>query len=56
MDTGRQRQSHIYGLAVAGQRGVQEVIRNFTADFDFTMGLAGCRRIAEIDAMMIAPA
>ncbi|MHB8627664.1 MAG: lactate 2-monooxygenase [Aggregatilineales bacterium] len=39
---------YAYGLAIAGQRGVQEVIRNFKADFELTMGLAGCRSIAEI--------
>jgi lactate 2-monooxygenase len=37
-------------LALAGEEGVKEVITNFKADFDLTMGLAGCRSIAEIDA------
>ncbi len=37
-----------YGLAVAGERGVREVVRNLAADFDLTMGLAGCRSVAEI--------
>jgi lactate 2-monooxygenase len=44
---------YVYGLAIAGQRGVQEVIRNFMADFDLTMGLAGCRSVSEIDASMV---
>ena len=44
---------YVYGLALAGQRGVQEVIRNFMADFDLTMGLAGCRSIADIDKTMV---
>lgn len=39
---------YAYGLAVAGERGVRDVIRNFLADFDLTMGLAGCSSIAEI--------
>jgi lactate 2-monooxygenase len=39
---------YVYGLAIAGEDGVREVIRNFAADFDLTMGLAGCRSIAEI--------
>jgi lactate 2-monooxygenase len=47
---------YVYGLAIAGQRGVQEVIRNFMADFDLTMGLAGCRRISDIDGSMVARA
>lgn len=41
---------YIWGLALAGEEGVKEVITNFKADFDLTMGLAGCRSIAEIDA------
>jgi lactate 2-monooxygenase len=40
---------YAYGLAIAGEAGVREVIRNFVADFDLTMGLAGCRSVAEID-------
>ena len=32
---------YVYGLAIAGEAGVREVIRNFMADFDLTMGLAG---------------
>jgi lactate 2-monooxygenase len=39
---------YVYGLAIAGETGVREVLQNQMADFDLTMGLAGCRRIAEI--------
>jgi lactate 2-monooxygenase len=39
---------YVYGLALAGERGVREVIQNYMADFDLTMGLAGCRSTAEI--------
>jgi lactate 2-monooxygenase len=39
---------YVYGLGIAGQEGVEEVIRNVVADFDLTLGLAGCRSIAEI--------
>lgn len=39
---------YVYGLAIAGQAGVEEVIANFAADLELTMGLAGCRSIAEI--------
>ena len=39
---------YLWGLAVAGEGGVREVIQNFAADFDLTMGLAGCRSVAEI--------
>ncbi len=44
---------YVYGLAAAGQQGVQDVLRNFKADFDLTMGLAGCRSIAEIDRVAL---
>ena len=39
---------YVYALAVAGERGVREVIRNFRADFDLTLGLAGCRSVREV--------
>lgn len=39
---------YAYGLALEGEAGVREVIRNLVADFDLTMGLAGCRSVAEI--------
>jgi isopentenyl diphosphate isomerase/L-lactate dehydrogenase-like FMN-dependent dehydrogenase len=39
---------YVYGLGIAGEEGVAEVIENFLADFDLTMGLAGCRSVAEI--------
>jgi isopentenyl diphosphate isomerase/L-lactate dehydrogenase-like FMN-dependent dehydrogenase len=49
---------YVYGLAIAGQAGVREVLDNFMADFDLTMGLAGCRSVAEIgpEALDVAPA
>lgn len=33
---------YAYGLALAGEQGVKEVIANLLADIDLTMGLAGC--------------
>jgi lactate 2-monooxygenase len=39
---------YVYGLAVAGQRGVEEVIGNVLAEFDLTLGLAGCTSAREI--------
>ncbi len=39
---------YVYGLAIAGEQGVAEVLRNFMADFELTMGLAGCRNVREI--------
>jgi lactate 2-monooxygenase len=46
---------YAYGLALAGERGVREVIRNLLADFDLTMGLAGCSSVAEITQENLAP-
>jgi isopentenyl diphosphate isomerase/L-lactate dehydrogenase-like FMN-dependent dehydrogenase len=39
---------YCYGLAVGGEAGVQEVIRNLLADVDLTLGLAGCASLAEL--------
>ena len=36
---------YVYGLALAGEDGVRDVLQNFAADLDLTMGLAGCRSI-----------
>ena len=47
---------HCYGLALAGEAGVREVLENFQADFDLTMGLAGCRSISEIGPDALTPA
>ncbi len=44
---------YVYALALKGQAGVQEVVYNLLAEFDLTMGLAGCKSPAEIDREMI---
>jgi lactate 2-monooxygenase len=44
---------YVYGLALSGTDGTREVIRNIVADFDLTMGLSGCRTLAEIDRSML---
>jgi lactate 2-monooxygenase len=46
---------YVYGLAIAGRSGVSEVLANFVADFELTMGLAGCRSVAEIDSDTLVP-
>ena len=33
---------YCYGLAVNGEEGVKDVLRNLLADIDLTLGLAGC--------------
>jgi isopentenyl diphosphate isomerase/L-lactate dehydrogenase-like FMN-dependent dehydrogenase len=39
---------YCWGLAVGGEQGVREVLLNLLADFELTMGLAGCSSCAEI--------
>jgi lactate 2-monooxygenase len=39
---------YVYGLAIDGERGVYQVLRNFSADLELTMGLAGCTSISQI--------
>ena len=41
---------YVYGLAISGQAGVEEVLKNFLADFELTMALAGCKDISEINS------
>jgi lactate 2-monooxygenase len=39
---------YCFGLAIAGSAGVLDVISNFRADFDLTLGLAGCASVEDI--------
>lgn len=47
---------YVYGLAIAGETGVREVIENVLAELDLTMGLSGCRSVAEVGPEALAPA
>jgi lactate 2-monooxygenase len=38
----------MYGLAVAGEQGVEEVLRSLLADTEVTLGLSGYKSIEEI--------
>jgi isopentenyl diphosphate isomerase/L-lactate dehydrogenase-like FMN-dependent dehydrogenase len=40
---------YCYGLALGGEDGVREVVRNLLADADLTLGLAGCASFEEVD-------
>ncbi|MEM9846586.1 MAG: lactate 2-monooxygenase [Bacteroidota bacterium] len=40
---------YVYGLALAGQAGVEAVLQNLLSDFELTMALSGCKAIEEID-------
>ena len=39
---------YAYGLALAGEQGVKEVLANLLADIDLTLGLAGCNSWKEV--------
>jgi lactate 2-monooxygenase len=47
---------YVYALALAGRAGVRDYLLNLAADFDLTMGLAGCRSVAEIGPDAVVPA
>jgi L-lactate dehydrogenase (cytochrome) len=38
---------YLWGLAVAGERGVRHVLRSFLADLDLTFALSGCQNVAD---------
>lgn len=40
---------YAYGLGIAGEQGVREVIRNVLAELDITLGLAGRTAVAGLD-------
>ncbi len=45
--------SYVYGLAIAGEAGVREVLRNVTAELDLTLGLAGQRSVRHLDRSVL---
>jgi len=46
---------YAYGLGIAGEEGVREVVRNVLAELDITLGLAGCAAIGELDRDTLRP-
>ncbi|MGC3947585.1 MAG: lactate 2-monooxygenase [Chryseolinea sp.] len=45
---------YVYGLAIGGQKGVEDVIQNLIAEFELTMALSGCKSITEINRDMLS--
>ncbi|WP_434317033.1 alpha-hydroxy-acid oxidizing protein [Leifsonia sp. P73] len=45
---------YTYALALAGERGVSELLRNLLAELDITLGLAGVARVADLDRSVLA--
>ena len=39
---------YLYGLALAGEAGARDVVRNMIAEFDLTLGLSGLTSLAEL--------
>jgi lactate 2-monooxygenase len=44
---------YLWGLAIAGEQGVRDVVQNFLADFDLTLGLSGFKSCRELDASVL---
>lgn len=44
---------YAYALALNGEAGVDELIRNYKADFDLCMALAGCSKLSDINEEML---
>jgi isopentenyl diphosphate isomerase/L-lactate dehydrogenase-like FMN-dependent dehydrogenase len=47
---------YCYGLAVGGEQGVRDVVRNLLADVELTLGLAGCASCAEVSRQNLVAA
>ncbi len=45
---------YLWGLAIAGEQGVREVVLNFLADFDLTFALSGYSSCRELNASALA--
>lgn len=44
---------YVYGLAIAGQQGVESVVRSLQNDFELTARLSGCRSLDEINSTCV---
>jgi lactate 2-monooxygenase len=44
---------YVWGLAIAGEQGVRDVVQNFLADLDLTMGLSGFRSVRELNPSIL---
>lgn len=45
---------YVYALALAGEEGVRELLRNTIAELDIALGLTGVRSLSEADASLLA--
>src|SRR5690606_20620447 len=44
---------YVYGLGIAGEQGVREVLRNLIAEFDLTLGLSGHASVSELSGSAV---
>ena len=44
---------YVYGLAIDGEAGVRDVLKNFLADFDLTLALSGRESVTELDESVL---
>ena len=47
---------YIYGLSLAGEQGVREVVANVLAELDLTMGLSGVTSVAQLSPELLRTA
>jgi lactate 2-monooxygenase len=47
---------YVWGLAVAGEQGVCDVVQNFLTDFDLTLGLSGFKSCADLEPSVLVKA
>ncbi len=47
---------YAWGLAIAGEAGVREVLLNFLSDLDLTCALSGCATTADVARPLVRPA
>ncbi|MFC5678443.1 alpha-hydroxy-acid oxidizing protein [Aeromicrobium endophyticum] len=46
---------YMYGMAIAGQQGVEEVIANVVAELDLTMALTGATDVKDVSRDLVVP-
>lgn len=46
---------YCYALSIGGQAGIEALLANWMADFELTMGLAGCKNLEEVRAARLKP-
>lgn len=47
---------YIYGLAIDGQAGVEQVLTNILAEFETSMAVCGCESVADVDSTLLVSA